>query len=155
MQLKFTFFFTVISRSFLTENPMVDPWIKWRKSKDRAKKLGNQKNLSRNTNNPWRRTGKSWTGASRFGTTIWEAIVNFFKGIHVVLSDIRNQCKDVTDSHFSSLHNSGAWLVGGFPMRAYCLAAKPRVNNCADANGVDARILVTSRSPPRLFPRLH
>ena len=25
MQLKFTFFFTVISRSFFTENPMVDP----------------------------------------------------------------------------------------------------------------------------------
>ena len=39
MQLKFTFFFNVISRSFFTENPMVDPWIKWRKSKDRAKKL--------------------------------------------------------------------------------------------------------------------
>ena len=37
--MKFTFFFPAISRSFFTENPMVDPWIKWRKSKDTAKKL--------------------------------------------------------------------------------------------------------------------
>ena len=38
MQLKFTFFSPVISRSIFIENPMVDPYIKWRKSKGRAKK---------------------------------------------------------------------------------------------------------------------
>ena len=38
MDLKFTFFFSVISRSFFTEHAMVDPWIKRRKSKDGAKK---------------------------------------------------------------------------------------------------------------------
>ena len=43
MQPKFTFFFSVISRSIFIENPMVDPWIKWRKSKDRAKKLSKKR----------------------------------------------------------------------------------------------------------------
>ena len=43
MQLKFTFFSPVISRSFFTDNRMVDPWIKWRKSKDRAKKLSKKR----------------------------------------------------------------------------------------------------------------